>query len=437
MAADLRGFMRRTVSRKDFSMDIKREGVTRKKRIKYAIYSVLMLGVAGSATYYLSKLKPASRTVEWATIWPGTVKRGSMLLDVKGSGTLKPEDIVWIPAAFESQVSKIMVNSGDRVKPDTVLMVLTNPDMELAANDLEWQIKKADASLTDTRVQLESKRLDQQSVVAAAQSDLKQAQLNKDTDEQLLKMNLKSELEVKLSVAKWENLQQKAEIEKKRLDIMTESTNAQLDSLKVEIEQLKAQQQLKKQQVAELTIRAGTEGVLQEMILQVGQRVHPGDVLAKVAQPWKLQAEVKIAETQAKDVAPGQVAQIDTRNGIIPAHVIRIDPNVDNGTRLVYCKLDGALPPGAVPDLSVDGTVEITRLNDVVYVERPVFGQPNSQVSLFKIDEDQKGASRVTVKFGATSVNSIEVKEGLKVGDQVVLSDPSDYEQSERIRFTR
>jgi HlyD family secretion protein len=330
-----------------------------------------------------------------------------------------------------------MVNSGDRVKPDTVLMVLTNPDMELAANDLEWQIKKAEASLTDTRVQLESKRLDQEDVVATVDSDLKQAQLNKDTDQQLLKMNLKSELEVKLSVAKFENLQQKAEIEKKRLDIMTESTNAQLDSQRVQIEQLKAQQTLKKQQFSELTIRAGTEGVLQEMTLQVGQRVHPGDVLAKVAQPWKLKAEIKIAETQAKDIAIGQVAQIDTRNGIIPAHVIRIDPNVDNGTRMVDCKLDGPLPPGAVPDLSVDGTVEIARLTDVVYVDRPVFGQPDSQVSLFKIDEDGKGATRVTVKFGTTSVNSIEVKDGLKVGDQVILSDMSEHDQSQRIRLTR
>jgi HlyD family secretion protein len=418
-------------------MDIKREGVARQKRIKYTVYSVLLLAALGSATYYISKLKPAAPSVEWATIWPGTVKRGSMLVDVKGTGTLKPEDIVWIPAAFESQVSKIMVNSGDRVKPDTVLMVLTNPDMELAANDLEWQIKKAEASLTDTRVTLESKRLDQEDVVASVQSDLKQAQLNKDTDEQLLKMNLKSELEVKLSVAKWENLQQKAEIEKKRLDIMTESTKAQMDSQQVQIEQLKAQQLLKKQQFAELTIRAGTEGVLQEMALQVGQRVHPGDVLAKVAQPWKLKAEIKIAETQAKDIAIGQVAQIDTRNGIIPGHVIRIDPNVDNGTRMVDCKLDGPLPPGAVPDLSVDGTVEIARLTDVVYVDRPVFGQPESQVSLFKIDEDGKGASRITVKFGTTSVNSIEVKEGLKVGDQVILSDMSEHDQSQRIRFSR
>jgi len=418
-------------------MDIKREGVARQKRIKYSIYSVLMLAALGSGTYYISKLKPAAPSVEWATIWPGTVKRGSMIVDVKGSGVLVPEDIVWIPAAFDSQVSKIMVSSGDKVKPDTVLMVLTNPDMELAANDLEWQIRKADASLTDTRVQLESKRLDQQDVVAGVESDLKQAQLTKDTDQQLLKMSLKSELEVKLSVAKFENLQQKAEIEKKRLDIMTESTKAQMDSQQVQIEQLKAQQLLKKQQFAELTIRAGTDGVLQEMTLQVGQRVHPGDVLAKVAQPWKLKAEVKIAETQAKDVTIGQAAQIDTRNGIIPGHVIRIDPNVDNGTRKIDCKLDGPLPPGAVPDLSVDGTVEIARLTDVVYVDRPVFGQPNSQVSLFKIDEDTKGASRVTVKFGKTSVNSIEVLEGLKVGDQVILSDMSEHDQSQRIRLTR
>jgi HlyD family secretion protein len=418
-------------------MDIKREGVARQKRIKFAIYAVLGLAGLGTATYYFSKLKPAAPSVEWATIWPGTVKRGAMLVDRKGSGRLAPEDIVWIPAAFESQVNKIMVSSGDRVKPDTVLMVLTNPTMELDANDLEWQIKKADASLTQTRVELESKRLDQQAVVAAAESDLKQAQLNKDTDQQLLKMSLKSELEVKLSVAKWEQLQNKAEIEKKRLDIMTDSTQAQLDSQKVAIEQLKAQQQLKKQQFAELTIRAGTEGVLQEMTMQVGQRVHPGDVLAKVAQPWKLKAEIKIAETQAKDIVIGQVAQIDTRNGIIPAHVIRIDPNVDNGTRMIDCKLDGPLPPGAVPDLSVDGTVEISKLTDVVYVDRPVFGQPDSQVSLFKIDEDGKGASRVTVKFGTASVNSIEVKEGLKVGDQVILSDMSDHDQSQRIRLTR
>ncbi len=422
-------------------MDIKREGVAKKKRIKLTLYSVLLLAVLGSGSYYISKLKPAAPSVEWGTIWPGTVKRGPMLRDVKGSGTLEPEDIVLIPAPSEGQISKILVDSGDRVKPDTILMVLTNPDMDLAANDLDWQIKKAEASLTDTRVQLESKRLDQQSEVAAVESDLKQAQLNKDTDEQLLKMSLKSDLEVKLTVAKWENLQQKAQIEKKKLDNMTDSINAQLDSLKVQIEELQAQQQLKKKQVADLVIRAGTEGVVQDMTYmgmpyQVGQKVHTGDVLARVAQQGKLKAEIKISETQAKDIAVGQVAQIDTRNGIIPGRVIRIDPNVVNGTRQVDCKLDGPLPPGAVPDLSVDGVIEIERLTDVVYVERPVFGQPNSQVSLFKIDSDQSGASRVTVKFGRASVNSIEVLDGLKVGDQVVLSDMSEHDQNQRIRFT-
>ena len=418
-------------------MDIKREGVAKRKRIKLAATIVLLLAVLGSGGYYISKLKPAAPPVEWGTIWPGTVKRGPMLRDVKGTGTLRPEDIVWIPAPAESQISKIMVDSGDRVQPNSVLMVLTNPDMELTANDLDWQIKKAEASLTDTRVQLESKRLDQQSLLASVQSDLKQAQLNKDTDEALLKLNLKSELEVKLTIAKWENLQERAEIEKKKLDNMTDSINAQIDSQKVQIEQLKAQQQLKKQQLADLTIHAGTEGVIQEMTFQVGQRVHTGDVLAKVAQPWKLKAEIHIPETQAKDVAIGQVAQIDTRNGVIPGHVIRKDPNVVNGTVTVDCKLEGALPPGAVPDLSVDGTVEIERLTDVVYVERPVFGQANSQVSLFKIDTDQSGASRTTVKFGRASVNMIEVVDGLKVGDQVVLSDMSEHDQSQRIRFTR
>jgi HlyD family secretion protein len=422
-------------------MDIKREGVARKKRIKMALYLVLTAAVLGSGTYYISKLKPAAPSVEWATIWPGTVKRGPMLRDVKGSGQLEPEDIVLIPAPSEGQIVKIMVDSGDRVKPDTILMVLTNPDMELAATDLEWQIKKAEASLTDTRVQLESKRLDQQSQAASVESDLKQAQLNKDTDEQLLKLNLKSELEVKTTVAKWENLQQKAEIEKKKLENMSDSISAQMDSQKVQIEQLKDQQQLKKKQFADLIIHAGTEGIVQEMTYmgvpyQVGQRVHQGDVLAKVAQPWKLKAEIKIAETQAKDVVLGQVAQIDTRNGIVPGHVIRIDPNVVNGTRTVDCKLDGPLPPGAVPDLSVDGVVEIERLTDVVFVDRPVFGQPNSQVSLFKVDTDQGGANRVTVKFGRTSVNTIEVLDGLKVGDQVVLSDMSEHDQSQRIRFT-
>jgi HlyD family secretion protein len=296
-------------------------------------------------------------------------------------------------------------------------------------------VKQAEADLADTRVKLESQRLDQQSLVAGVASDLKQAEITKDKDQQLLKMQLKSEIDAKLSTSKWEQLSQKYDIEQKRLEIMTESINAQMDAKKVQVDKLRAAWQLKKQQVTELIIRPGIEGVVQEITLQAGQRVRTGDVLAKVAQPWKLKAEVKIAETQAKDVSLGQVAQIDTRNGIVPGHVIRIDPNVVNGTRTVDCKLDGPLPPGAVPDLSVDGTVEIERLQDVVYVGRPVFGQPNSQVSLFKLDDEGKGATRVTVTLGRSSVNSIEVLNGLKVGDQVILSDMSAQDQNPRIRL--
>jgi HlyD family secretion protein len=416
-------------------MDIKREGVTRRKRIRLAIYSVFVVGALGLITLRLYKLQPAAPSVERATIWVDAVKRGPMLRDVKGIGTLLPEDIVWIPANSDGQVDKVLVKSGAQVKPDTILVVLSNPDMELAANDLDWQIKQAEADLADTRVKLESQRLDQQSLVASVASDLKQAEITKDKDQQLLKMQLKSEIDAKLSTSRWEQLKQKSEIEQKRLEIMSESITAQTDAKKVQIEKLRADRERKKQQVAELTVRAGIEGVVQEITLQPGQRVKTSDVLAKVAQPWKLKAEIKIAETQAKDVLLGQAAQIDTRNGIIPGHVIRIDPNVVNGTRTVDCKLDGPLPPGAVPDLSVDGTIELERLADVVYVGRPVFGQPNSQVSLFKLDEDGKGANRVTVKLGRSSVNSIEVVEGLKVGDQVVLSDMSAQDQNPRIRL--
>ncbi len=416
-------------------MDIKREGVAKKKRIRMAAYVVIVAGAAGAGSWRLYKLQPAAPTVERATVWVDTVKRGPMVVDRKGLGTLVPEDIVWIPANSDGQISKVLVHSSDRVKPETVLVVLTNPDMELAANDLEWQVKQAEADLADTRVKLESQRLDQESVVATVASDEKQAEITKDKDAQLLKMQLKSEIDAKLSASKWEQLRQKHEIEQKRLEMMSESITAQLEAKKVQVDKLRAAWALKKQQVGELNVRAGIDGVVQEITLQPGQRVRTGDVIAKVAQPWKLKAELKIAETQAKDIAIGQAAEIDTRNGIIPGHVIRIDPNVVNGTRTVDCKLDGPLPPGAVPDLSVDGTIVIDRVADILQVGRPVFGQPNSQVSLFKLDEDGKGATRVTVKLGRSSVNYIEVLDGLKVGDQVILSDMSAQDQNSRIRF--
>jgi HlyD family secretion protein len=416
-------------------MDIKREGVAKKKRIRMAIYLVLTAAGLGLVTWRLMLLKPAAPTVERATVWIDTVKRGPMVIDRRGLGALEPEDIIWIPAAFDGQVDKIVAHSGDDVKAGSVMLVLSNPDMQLAANDFEWQVKQAEATLADLKVQLMSKTFDQQSVVASAQSDLQQAALQKEKEEQLGKMQLESDLSVKLAVAKWEQSANKYKMEKQKLDIQQESVDAQLASARVQVDKLRAAYTLKKQQVADLTIKAGINGRMQEMTLQVGQRVKPGDVLAKIAQPWKLKAELKIAETQAKDILLGQKAEIDTRNGVVPGHVSRIDASIVNGTRTVDVRLDGPLPAGAVPDLSVDGTVEIMRVADVVFVGRPVFGQENSQVSLFKLDEDGKGATRITVKLGRSSVSSIEVVEGLKVGDQVILSDMSAQDQNPRIRL--
>jgi HlyD family secretion protein len=337
-------------------MDIKREGVAKKKMIRRILYGIVFITAVAAAGWRINQLKPAAPTVERATVWIDTVKRGPMVREVRGLGTLVPEDILWIPAAFESQVSKIIARSGDDVKPDSVLLVLTNPDMELAANDLEWQVKQAVANYADLKVRLQSQTFDQQSMVASTQSELKQAALTKDKEEQLGKLELESDLNVKLSVAKWEQTDSKYRMESQKLDIMKESVDAQLEAQKVQIEKLRAAYDLKKQQVAELTIRAGIAGKMQEMTLQVGQRVKAGDVLAKVAQPWKLMARLQIAETQAKDILLDQKAEIDTRNGVVTGRVSRIDASIVNGTRTVDCRLTGALPPGAVPDLSVDGT---------------------------------------------------------------------------------
>jgi HlyD family secretion protein len=415
--------------------DIKREGVAKKKLIKRIVYLTLTASAVLLVSWRLSKLQPAAPTVERATVWIDQVKRGPMLRQVRGLGTLVPEEIVWIPTQFDGSVKKVLVHSGEKVKPDTVLCILTNPDMELAANDFDWQVRQAEATFQDLKVRLESQRLAQKSVVQGTRSDLEQAKLNKDKEEQLFKLELEPEINVKIAVSKYEQLLAKYEIDKQSLEIMGESITAQLDSARVQVDKLKATAKLKRDQVADLTVKAGLDGLLQEMTLQVGQRPKAGDVLAKVAQPWKLKAELKIAETQAKDILLGQYAEIDTRNGVIAGHVSRIDPNVINGTRTVDCRLDGALPPGAVPDLSVDGTVEIEKLADVVYVGRPVFGQPNSQVGLFKLDDDGKSATRITVKLGRSSVNTIEIVEGLKVGDQVILSDMTAQDQHPRIRL--
>ena len=312
--------------------------------------------------------------------------------------------------------------------------------MELAAADLEWQIKAAQANLENLRVTLESQQLAQKATTEQVKSDMEQAQLQADRDAQLTKLGLKSDLDTKLSVAKYQELKGRYALSKEQLDISDKSIQAQMDAQKVDIEKLEAAYKLKKQQVDQLTIRSATDGTLTQlgttaMPLEVGMRVTPGTILAKIAQPHKLKATLKIPETQVKDVAIGQVASIDTRNGIIPGHVSRIDPAAVNGTVDVDVSLDGPLPPGARPDLSVDGTITLERLADVVYVGRPVVGQCGAKISLFKVDPDGKEAQRVNVSLGRCSVNNIEVVDGLKVGDQVILSDMSAQDAYNRIRL--
>ncbi len=416
-------------------MDVARTGVSRKKNIKRAILAVVVLAAGGGLTYWLSRLQPAAVAVEASTLWPDTVKRGPMLRNVRGMGTLVPEEILFVPAITDGRVDRIFLRAGAAVQPDTVLLELSNPELQLAAVDADWLVKQAEAKYKDLKVKLESARLDQESTAARVQSELVQAKLTSERDEALLKLGLKADLEFRLSKAKADELEGRYKIERQRIEITKESVEAQLGSQQVQIEKQKAARTLKQQQVGQLKVRAGAAGVLQQMSVEVGQKILMGAALAKIAQPTRLKAELKIAETQVKEIALGQPATVDTRNGLIQGVVSRIDPAAVNGTVTVDVKLISALPAGARPDLSVDGTVDLERIADVIQMGRPVYGQPFSTITLFRVNADGKEALRVPVKLGRASVNSIEVVEGLKVGDKVILSDMSQYDTHNRIRL--
>jgi HlyD family secretion protein len=417
------------------TMDIPRKSAARQRLIRRIIYVVIAIIFISATTVLLSRLKPAAPTVERATVWIDTVKRGPMLRQVRGLGTLVPEEIRWIPASTEGRVERRLVEPGTSVKATTELLELSNPSLVQTALDAEMQVKGAEARLADLKVTLQSQQLTQKAGAAQVEADYKQAQLRADTDAELARQGLTADLNRQLSALAADQLANRNRIEKERLAISGESIKAQLAVQQAEVERLRALADLKRQQVDQLHVRAGLEGVLQQVPVEIGQQVTAGTNLARVAEPRKLKAELKIAETQAKDVQIGQVASIDTRNGIIPGHVVRIDPAVVSGTVTVDVKLEGALPQGARPDLSVEGTIELERLADVLYVGRPVQGQAFSTVGLFKLMEDGKEAIRVPVKLGRSSVNTIEIVEGLQVGDQVILSDMSAQDRSDRIRL--
>jgi len=418
-------------------MDIARPDLARKRRRKRIIYSALGLGALIVITIGLSRLKPAAPLVE--NPYTDTVKRGDLPRQVHGNGTLVPEEILWIPTLSAGRVQNILVFPGAPVKADTIMVELNNPEVEQAAFDAEWALKAGGAELTNLRVQLDTQRLNLQAFVASAQANHSNAKLEAEVNEELAKAGLVPALELKKSKAKAEELAKLLEIEQERFKISGDAAQAQLAVQDAKVAQLRAQAQLKQRQVEALKIRAGIDGVLQRLgdtaNLQVGQQLGAGTLVARVANPSRLKAEIRVAETQARDIQHGQKAIIDTRNGVIQGHVARIDPASQNGTRTVDVTLDGPLPRGAVPELSVDGNIELELLVDVMYVSRPVQSQPESTVGIFKLIAGGSEAVRVPVKLGRGSVNAIEVIDGLQVGDKIILSDMSNYDAHDRVRL--
>lgn len=419
-------------------MDIQRPAsVARKKKLRRILFAAAGVLVIALVSVGLAQLKPAAPTVERATVWVDTVKRGSMLRQVRGLGTLVPVDEArrWIPASTQGRVERIVIRPGAQVDRETIILELSDPTAQQLLSDAEQQLRAAEADYASLEARLQTERLNQRSAAATVEADFQQARLEREVNEDLAKDGLVSSLVLKQSTVRADSLATRNQIEKDRLRVAEENIKQQLLAQQARIDQLRSLYQLRRSQVDQLTVRAGMKGVLEQVPVEVGQQVAPGTNLARVADPTRLKAELRIAETQARDLAIGQVAEVDTRNGVIPGRVSRIDPAAQNGTVTVDIALEGELPRGARPDLSVDGTVELERLTDVLYVGRPAFGQEQSTVGLFRLNPETGEAVRTQVQLGRSSVNTIEILGGLNEGDQVVLSDMSAWDQFDRIRL--
>ena len=415
--------------------------VIRKKKIRRAIYGAIALLAVGAITVGVSRLKPAAPSVDRATVWVDTVKRGQMLRQVRGSGTLVPEDIRWISATTAGRVERIVLRAGAIVEPNTVILELSSPSVEQANREAQLAYQSALAAYENRRADLDSALLTQESNLATIESNYKQAELDLNSNLELQKSGLVAELVVKQKQGAVADLKNRLAVETKRLEITKAGIKSQLAPQEADIAQRKAAADLQARNLGDLKVKAGMHGVLQCVCsnpttqVERGAQVNPGSNLARVADPSVLKAELRIAETQTKDIRIGQYAEVDTRNGRVKGKVSRIDPASSNGTVGVDITLEGALPPGARPDLSVDGEVRLEELNNIIYVGRPAFGQENSSVSLFKVGADGE-AVRTTVKLGRSSVNTIEIVEGLNPGDQVILSDMSTYDEYQRVRLS-
>jgi len=417
-------------------MDIPRKEKTRFRRVmRRVIPVVVILAAIGGISWYTSGLKPAEPAVDKAAIWIDTVRRGPMLLQVRGIGKLAPEEIRWIPATVNGFVERKLLEPGARVQPDTVLVELSDPQLEHDVLSAEWSLRTEEANLAELIVQLQSQRLTQAANLSQTESEHREAQLEYESYRELLDAGIASALDVRRKESILDRLSRNIQTEKERQEISKDSIDTQLAKQQVRVDQARAIYALRKNQLEQLKVRAGVDGVLQELLVDIGQRIGMGTNLARVVNPEKLKAEITISETQARDVQLGQEVSVDTRNGVIEGRVSRIDPAVRNGSVTVDIRLTGELPKGARPDLSVDGTIVLERLDDIVYIGRPVHGEPDSRVGLFRLDPDGKRATRVMVTLGRSSVNTMEVKEGLQPGDQVILSDMTERDGIDSIRI--
>lgn len=411
------------------------ESVVRQKKIKRAAWGVGALTAILLITVGVSRLKPAAPSVERAAVWVDTVKQGPMVRQVRGTGTLVPEENRWIPSSTVGRVERIVIRSGATVTPDTVIVELSNPELEQTVTEAKLQWESAQAQLANRHAELENSILTQRAATAQIESQARQAQLRTEANQALEKDGLVDQLTAKIQRSEAADLANRHKIEVQRLKVAEENLKSQLSVQQSDVNRLHTLYTLRREQLDRLKVRAGMNGVLQTVAVELGAQVAAGTNIARVADPTRLKAELRIPETQTKDLAIGLLAEVDTRNGVVQGKVSRIDAAAVNGTLTVDVSLTGDLPRGARPDLTVDGTVELERLDNVVYVGRPAFGQEQSTISLFRLDATTGEAMRTQIQLGRSSVNTIEIVKGLKPGDQVILSDMSQYDAHDRVRL--
>jgi multidrug resistance efflux pump len=411
--------------------------IARPPKSKRSRYVMIAVGIAvvGIATVALGRLKPAAPAVERSTVWIDSVRLGTMLRSVRGSGTLVPERIRWVSAVTAGRVERVNVRPGATVTAGSVLLELSNPDVQLQSLEAQRGLTAAQAELLNLRTTLETNRLNQRAAVAAARAQHQSAVRDAAAAETLATRNMIPANELSRTRENAQQLATRIEVEDARLALITEAADSQVALQRAQVERMRAIAEFQQQRVRSMVVTAGAEGVVQDLDLQPGQWVVSGTTLARVVEPGRLKAVVRIPETQARDIALGQTASVDTRNGIVAGSVVRIDPAAQNGTVAVDIGLEGALPRGARPDLTVEGTIELERLDRVLFVGRPAYGQPEGQVSLFRLAPDGKTAERVSVQLGKSSVNTVEVTRGLRAGDRIIISDMSQYDNVDRVRL--